>query len=162
MESALAQPEQTGDWASHTRVGYLIYRVERRLRDLVDEAARANGMTTTEYVALSVLRRHDGMSSAELARWSFVTPQAMNVVITGLEKRELVGREPDSQHRRVLRASVTPKGHEALENCDRSMNLIEDFMLRQFGPESVTALKSLLADCAHSLETTGAPRPQFR
>jgi DNA-binding MarR family transcriptional regulator len=93
---------------TRTRVAYLVYRVERRLRSRLDEITRAHGVTTTEYVTLSVLRERDGMSSAELARWAFVTPQAMNLVISALERRKLVKRRPDPSHGRVLRASVTP------------------------------------------------------
>jgi DNA-binding MarR family transcriptional regulator len=139
---------------ARARVGYLVYRVERRIRSRLDQATRAHGVTTTEYVALSVLRERDGMSSAELARWAFVTPQAMNLVIAALVRRRLVRRRPDPQHRRVLRASVTSKGRQVLERCDRSMDEIEAEMLRDVAPEDVEALRSGLAACAHALETT--------
>jgi DNA-binding MarR family transcriptional regulator len=139
---------------SSARVGYLVYRVERRVRTRLDEAVRAHGVTTTEYVALSVLRDRDGMSSAELARWAFVTPQAMNLVIAALERRGLVRRRPDPKHRRVLRASVTPKGRQVVEHCDRSMDEIEADMLRSLPPEEVEMLRSALASCAHALETS--------
>ena len=43
-----------------------------------------------------------------------MTPQAMNLVISGLERRRLVRRRPDPKHRRVLRASVTSKGLQLL------------------------------------------------
>ena len=145
--------------ASPARVGYLVYRVERRLRARLDEAVRAHGVTTTEYVALSVLRRRDGMSSAELARWAFVTPQAMNVVISSLEKRRLVRRRPDPQNARVLRTSVTRKGLAVLERCDGSMDAIEADMLRDVPPESVELLRQLLGTCAHSLEETDRGSP---
>jgi len=140
------------------RVGYLIYRVERRLRARLDEVVREHGVTTTEYVTLSVLRRRDGMSCAQLARWAFVTPQAMNVVIAGLEQRHLVRRRPDPRHGRVRRASVTRKGTQVLERCDRSMDRIEADMLGELAPESVEQLRTMLAACAHSLEAT-RPRP---
>ncbi len=146
--------------SSGARVGYLVYRLERRLRDRLDDAVRAHGVTTTEYVTLSVLRTHDGMSSAQLARWAFVTPQAMNVVITALEKRRLVRRRRDPQHGRVLRTSVTRKGLDVLDRCDGAMDAIEADMLGQMTPESVETLKHLLAECAHSLEAT-KPRVAF-
>jgi DNA-binding MarR family transcriptional regulator len=134
------------------RVAYLVYRVERRLRTRLDEATRAHGITTTEYVTLSVLRRRDGMSGAQLARWAFVTPQAMNVVISSLERRGLVRRRPDPAHRRVLRTSVTASGLALLERCDSSMDAIEADMLGDLAPEDVKRLRALLSDCAHALE----------
>ena len=139
--------------APRARVGYLVYRVERRVRARLDEVTRAHGVTTTEYVTLSVLRERDGLSSAELARWAFVTPQAMNLVISALERRRLVKRRPDPRHRRVLRASVTAKGHQILELCDQSMDRIEADMLRDLPPEAVEALRTALGSCAHALES---------
>ena len=137
-----------------SRVGYLVYRVERRLRSRLDEAVQQHGVTTTEYVTLSVLRQHDGMSCAELARWAFVTPQAMSAVISKLEGRRLVRRRPDPNHGRVLRASVTAKGLDVLARCDRSMDTIERDMLRDLSPEAADLLTQTLGSCAHALETT--------
>jgi DNA-binding MarR family transcriptional regulator len=136
------------------RVGYLVYRVERRLRVRLDEVVRRAGVTTTEYVALSVLRDRDGLSSAQLARWAFVTPQAMNLVVSALEDRGLVRRRPDPSHRRVLRASVTAKGVRALERCDEAMDAIEADMLQGLDPETVEIVRQALWSCAHSLEAT--------
>ena len=135
-------------------MAYLVYRVERRLRSRLDEVTRAHGVTTTEYVTLSVLRERDGMSSAELARWAFVTPQAMNLVISALERRKLVKRRPDPRHGRVRRASVTPKGIQVLGDCDRAMDAIEAEMLRDLPPDAVEELRSALGSCAHALEAT--------
>jgi DNA-binding MarR family transcriptional regulator len=153
MKSAAsaARPAATPQGGAH--VAYLVYRVERRLRSRLDEVARAHGVTTTEYVTLSVLRERDGMSSAQLARWAFVTPQAMNLVISALESRKLVRRRPDPSHGRVLRASVTAKGLQVLDRCDRSLDEIEADMLRDLPPDEVEALRTALGSCAHALET---------
>jgi DNA-binding MarR family transcriptional regulator len=136
------------------RVGYLIYRAERRVRSRLDDALRTHGVTTTQYVTLSVLRARDGLSCAQLARWAFVTPQAMNLVISALERRGLVIRRPDPSHRRVLRASVTATGLRVLDACDHSMDRIEGDMLAGLSVETLDTLRTALASCAHSLEAT--------
>jgi DNA-binding MarR family transcriptional regulator len=144
------------------RIGYLIYRVERRLRVRLDEAVASHGITTTEYVTLSVLRERDGLSCAQLARWAFVTPQAMNLVISALERRALIRRRPDPHHRRVLRASVTAKGIKVLERCDRNMDAIEHDMLHGLAPDTLDTIREALRSCAHSLEASrplARPRP---
>ena len=143
------------------RIGYLIYRVERRLRVRLDEAVSSHGVTTTEYVTLSVLRDRDGLSCAQLARWAFVTPQAMNLVISALERRLLVRRRPDPNHGRVLRASVTAKGLKVLDRCDHDMDAIEQDMLDRLAPDTVETIREALRSCAHSLEATRPlPRPR--
>jgi hypothetical protein len=50
------------------RVGYMVYRVERRLRARLDEELCRHGVSTPEYVTLSLLRERDGLSCAQLAR----------------------------------------------------------------------------------------------
>ena len=157
MESLAAPAGAAESQATRTRVAYLVWKLERRLRTRIDEAVRAHGVTTAEYVTLSVLRRHDGMSCAQLARWSFVTPQAMNLVVSALEKRGLVRRRPDPLHGRVLRTSVTRRGLEVLDRCDRSMDTVEAAMLRDVGGEEVEMLRGMLAACAHSLEAPSRP-----
>jgi DNA-binding MarR family transcriptional regulator len=143
------------------RVGYLVYRVERRLRARLDEELRLLGVSTPEYVTLSLLRERDGLSCAQLARWALVTPQAMNLVISALERRKLIRRRPDPKHRRVLRATVTPKGLDMLAECDRSVDRIEADMLGDLPPETVEVLRRALGSCAHSLQATNpSPRPR--
>src|ERR1700748_920634 len=147
--------------ATVPRIGYLIYRVERRLRVRLDEAVASHGVTTTEFVTLSVLRDRDGLSCAQLARWAFVTPQAMNLVISALERRALIRRRPDPHHGRVLRASVTAKGLKVLERCDRNMDAIEADMLDGLEPDKIDVVRDALRSCAHSLEASRPlPRPR--
>ncbi len=143
------------------RVGYLVYRVERRVRSRLDEELRVHGISTPEYMALSLLRERDGLSCAQLARWALVTPQAMNLVVSALERRRLVRRRPDPRHRRVLRASVTAKGLELLERCDRSVDQIEADMLGDLPAETVEVVRDALTACAHSLKAT-SPTPRAR
>jgi DNA-binding MarR family transcriptional regulator len=142
-------------------VGYLIYRVERRLRVRLDEAMAEHRVTTTEYVTLSVLRDRDGLSCAQLARWAFVTPQAMNLVIKALESRGLIHRRPDPRNRRVLRASVTAAGLQVLGACDRAMDEIEATMLAGLSGETLGTVRAALSSCARSLEA-GRPLPELR
>ena len=143
------------------RVGYLIYRVERRLRARLDEELRVHGVSTPEYVTLSLLRERDGLSCAQLARWALVTPQAMNLVISGLERRRLVRRRPDPKHRRVLRTSVTTKGLDVLGRCDKSVDRIEADMLGDLPAKTVDVVRDAMASFAHSLEAINPPpRPR--
>jgi DNA-binding MarR family transcriptional regulator len=161
VTGAATQKVGSPDRRTAPRVGYLVYRVERRLRARLDEELRAHGVSTPEYVTLSLLRERDGLSCAQLARWALVTPQAMNLVISGLERRRLVRRRPDPEHRRVLRASVTPKGLDVLSECDRSMDRIESDMLGDLPSETVEVVRAALGSCAHSLEATNPPpRPR--
>jgi DNA-binding MarR family transcriptional regulator len=56
------------------RIGYLLKRVQAGLRAEMDEALEAKRLTTPQYAVLSALEREPGISNADLARRSFVTP----------------------------------------------------------------------------------------
>ena len=134
-----------------TRVSYLVYRLERHIRAQLDEALTGLGISVTEYMTLSELRLRDGLSSSQLARIAFVTPQAMNLVIRDLEQRELIRRTEDLTRGRVLRTSLTRKGLATLRRCDRALDGIEESMLVEMDDATRKALAESLTDCVHAL-----------
>ena len=99
------------------RVSYVIARLERAVRQGINERVRPYGLTTLQYTTLSVLGRGrpgDGLSNAQLARRSFMTPQAMGEVIEALERAGFVKRNRHPNHRRVFPATMTAKGRRVL------------------------------------------------
>lgn len=96
---------------------YLVKRLEMVVRALMDDALRPHGLTTLQYTALTVLARQGSLSSAQLARRSFVTPQTMHEMIRWLEQRDLVQRSRDEANRRVLLVSLTPQGRDVVTAC---------------------------------------------
>ena len=85
-------------------------------------------------------------------------PQAMNLVISALERRGLVRRRPDPRHQRVLRASVTRKGIDVLVACDHSIDAIEAEMLGVSTSKQIEIVRKALYSCARSLEAAPPPR----
>jgi DNA-binding MarR family transcriptional regulator len=133
-------------------VVYLVKRVERGARAAIDEGLREFQLTTPQYTTLSVLRLRSGLSSAQLARCSFVSPQAMNQLVVGLERRGLLARTPDPAHRRVLSAVLTARGEQLLAACDRRVADIERMMLGTLNDSDIEALRGALQKCAAALE----------
>ena len=100
--------------ATTPRISYVVKRLESALRAQLDLICRDKGITTMQYVALSVLHVHPGMSSAQLAARSFVSPQSANQMVTTLERTGYLVRAPYEQNRRILQISLTEKGLELL------------------------------------------------
>ncbi|GGK95992.1 MarR family transcriptional regulator [Sphaerisporangium melleum] len=144
-------PRRTHPAAHEPRLSYLVFRLERRIRARLDDELARHGVTTTAYMALSELRARDGVSSAELARIAFVTPQAMNLVIRDLERRGLIRRDPHPGGGRVLCARLTPEGLAVLQRCDGSLDEIEAVMFGKVDDAMREALAEGLTVCAQSL-----------
>ncbi|MBE1533985.1 MarR family winged helix-turn-helix transcriptional regulator [Actinomadura algeriensis] len=108
---------------------YLVKRLEQVIRARMDEALRPHGLTTPQFTALTALRHRDGLSSAQLARRSFVTPQTMNEMVRALERHGHIERRRDPGNRRVLLISLTESGRALLRRCDPLAEAIEKDML---------------------------------
>src|ERR1700710_1436870 len=110
------------------RLTYLVKRFEMDERARLEELLRPLGVTLHQYTALSILERREGLSSAQLARRHFVTPQAMNQMVASMERDGLIERRPDAANRRILRAWLTERGLHVLRSCHRLVDALEDRM----------------------------------
>ena len=118
--------------AGAPRLTYLVKRLEMAERARMEEVLSAHGVSLHQYTALSLLERRDGLSSAQLARRHFVTPQAMNQLVAVLERDGLIHREPDAANRKILRASLTDRGRMVLAACHTAVDELERRMLAGF------------------------------
>jgi DNA-binding MarR family transcriptional regulator len=129
------------------RLTYLIKRVEMAERARMEEALRPHGVTLHQYTVLSLLENREGLSSAQLARRHFVTPQAMNQMVGGMERDGLIERRPDEANRKILRAWLTDRGRHVLRSCQHAIDELERRMLAALTPAEVASLR-------HGLERT--------
>jgi DNA-binding MarR family transcriptional regulator len=130
---------------------YMLKQVELAVRARLDEIVRPAGLTALQYTALSVLERHTDMSSAQLARSSFVTAQSMADMITALEGRKLIERHRDRTDRRRLVVALTDDGHALLDRCRPKVAALEDAMLAGLSIPQTKALRATLATCYTNL-----------
>jgi DNA-binding MarR family transcriptional regulator len=111
---------------------YAVKQVELIVRAHLDDLLRDSGVTALQYTALTVLGRREGLTSAELARNSFVTPQAMADLISSLERGGFIVRHRNPDNRRQLLISLTTDGHALLTRFDAPVAGIEQRMLDGF------------------------------
>ena len=95
---------------------YLIKQVELAVRQALDDVVASADLTTLQYTALTVLERHPGITSAELARNSFVRAQTMAEMVTFLLGRGLVTRERDQTNRKQYLLTLTSEGQRVLDD----------------------------------------------
>jgi DNA-binding MarR family transcriptional regulator len=137
------------------RAIYVVKQLELAVRSRLDMICRKNGVTTTQYTALSVLRVRPGMSSAQLAVRSFVKPQSAHQTVTELETMGYIKREPDEFNRVILRITLTVEGRVLLESCDGAVDQLEEQMFEGFHGTEPLKLQHLLNRCIRNL----SPQP---
>ena len=108
---------------------YLIGRIDRVVRRHIEEVVSEHGLSVNQYTTMSVLERRSGLSNAQLARRALVSPQSMNEVLLGLERRGLVRRRAHPDHGRILQARLSAKGRKLLAACDAGVRDVEARMM---------------------------------
>ena len=117
-------------------MSYAVARLHQRVFAGVTERVAPHGLTTMQFTTLSVLDRHGApLSTSQLARRAFMTPQSMSEVIHALERKGLIKRNPHPNHRRTLPASLTGKGRRVLAACEEAVAAFEASMLEGFSVE---------------------------
>lgn len=130
---------------------YVVKRLELAIRARLDDMLKGSGVTTVQYTALTVLAHRDGISIAQLARDSFVTPQAMADMLRALESREMIRREPNPRSRRELLVHLTDTGRELLRTYADAAAELEERMLAGLGDAEVAAFRKALTSSWHAL-----------
>jgi DNA-binding MarR family transcriptional regulator len=133
-------------------LGYELKRAQQALSQVMQRALAELDLTLPEYAALWALDEAPGLSSAELARRSFVTAQTMNDVVLGLERKGLLTRRAHPQHGRIRPAELTAAGRSKLANARRRVERLEDRMVVSLTPAQRRDLAGWLRACWANLE----------
>ncbi len=135
------------------RIGYVIKKLQAVLRTRMDEVLAGRGLTMPQYATLSALEREPGVSNAELARRSFVTPQTMIRIVGHLEGAGLIARKPDAANGKVLRATLTGAGKRLVASCHDGALAVEGRMLSPLTSQERAQLQDMLERCFRALHS---------
>jgi DNA-binding MarR family transcriptional regulator len=137
--------------AASPRIGYVVGRLDRALRREIGALVTPLGLTVPKYTALSILREKPGLSNAQLARRTYVTPQSMNEVLIALEADGLIVRSRSAEHGRVVESALSKRGLEVLLACDRAVTHMENAMLADLDSGEREQLRQALMACVRRL-----------
>ncbi|NKY30660.1 MarR family winged helix-turn-helix transcriptional regulator [Nocardia gamkensis] len=110
-------------------------RAEQALMAHHEAVLRGYGLTMTQYTVLLTLSREDAMSGAQLARACGVTQQSMATVLSGMQSKGLIARQPSAVHAKVLIATLTPAGHGLLDRAYQEVIVLERALTDRFTPD---------------------------
>jgi DNA-binding MarR family transcriptional regulator len=127
-------------------LGYLLHRVASALRaEVTTGVLDSLELTFPQYICMRVLSKYGDRSNAELARDTGVSPQAMNMVLRGLEERELVSRPASVASGRSLPATLTRRGRELLARTDSGVKEAEHRLLGNLTEPQQREFRRILA-----------------
>jgi DNA-binding MarR family transcriptional regulator len=140
----------------HSTVLYLIKQVELAVRAQIDEVVSGHGLTALQYTSLTVLARHPGMTSTQLARNSFVRIQTMAQHLASLEERNLIRRVRDPQMKRQVLVFLSEHGAKTLGELAEPIAEIERRILADLNSADAKRLREQLITIRSTLSDTAA------
>ena len=127
------------------RLGNTIKRAEQALIARKTDVLRQFDLTVPRYSVLLLLSLFPGgMSAAQLARESMVTPQTMSTVLTNLEKRGWTEREPSQLHQKVVVNTLTKAGRAVLKKADKEALRVEDGLRAEYTAAELSQFEDYL------------------
>jgi DNA-binding MarR family transcriptional regulator len=150
-DTAAADAADGGENLEGPRFSYAVGALDRSLRRSLVSILRPFELTVAEYTALSLISRRGGYSNAQLARRSFVSPQAMHEMVSSLEKRGLLERAASESHRSMRHTHLTKQGRDLLDRCNVAVDDMEEAMLEGVPPGRRDEVIALLIQSARNL-----------
>ncbi|MCP1844727.1 DNA-binding MarR family transcriptional regulator [Bradyrhizobium sp. USDA 4538] len=98
-------------------LAYLLRQAHAASRLSMERQLGRLGVTSPQFVVLTMLKAYPGLSGADLARVALLTPQTVSVIIRNLERDGAIGKTAHPVHGRVLQWTLTSHGTRLLEKC---------------------------------------------
>lgn len=102
------------------------------------------GVTADQFVILTLLSEEDGLTQREVVERAFSDPNTIGEMLSRLEKKKLVRREPHPQDGRARCVFLTPKGRKVQKQLWESWESHLDAVDGAFRPDEREVIKDLL------------------
>jgi DNA-binding MarR family transcriptional regulator len=132
-------------------LGYLLRQASVTLRGAMDAALTELGVTTPQFSVLTMVVAYPGVSGADLARLTFLTPQTINVIVRNLERDGAVEKTAHATHGRILRLHATAQGQALLKRCRGRVAEVEAELAGLLGKDEERLVRRWLSAVAEKL-----------
>ena len=132
-------------------LGYLLRQANAAFRGAMDRVLGELGVTTPQFTVLTMIVAYPGLSGADLARLSFLTPQTINVIVSNLARDGAIGKTAHATHGRILRLHATAKGQALLKRCRVRVAEIDADVAALLRKDEERAVRRWLAEVATML-----------
>src|SRR5262245_41706078 len=132
-------------------LGYLVRQANVAVRAAMEKALADLEVTPAQFAALTMIVAYPGVSGADLARLTFLTPQTINVIVRNLERARAVEKSARAGHGRILQLHATPGGQALLKRCRARVATVDARLANLAGRGEESAVRRWLSAVAEEL-----------
>ena len=138
-------------------LGYLVRQANVAVRAALERALADTGATTPQFAVLTMIVAYPGISGADLARLTFLTPQTINVIVRNLERAGAIAKTAHAEHGRILQLAATPRGVALLKRCRSRVQAVERALSGLVNPADEKTVRRWLSAVAETLSEGKIP-----
>ena len=132
-------------------LGYLVRQASVAVRAAMEKALSEIEITPPQFSVLTMIVAYPGVSGADLARLTFLTPQTINVIVRNLEKASAIVKTADAGHGRILRLTATARGQALLRRCRARVQEVEGRLAGLVGRDEERVVRRWLSAVGEAL-----------
>ena len=129
-------------------LGYLLRQAGVAHRQRFEQDLLEVGVTNPQFAVLTMLTHYPGLSNADLARLSLLTPQTVSVIVANLIRAGLVERRKHAVHGRIQHIDVTETGRELLARCRKPVQRDEQWLAAGLSADEARIVRRWLVGLA--------------
>lgn len=129
-------------------LGYLLRQASVAFRGHMERDLAAFGVTQAQFAVLTMIAAYPGISNADLARLSFLTPQTVSVTVANLKRDGLLASTPHAVHGRIQHLALTKSGAGQLARCRKRVDALEKALAADLSVAEERAVRMWLARVA--------------
>lgn len=133
-------------------LGYLLRQAHAAVRLTMERTLADLGVTSPQFAVLTMLNAYPGLSGADVARLTFLTPQTVGVIIRNLERDGAIMMTPHPVHGRIQQWTLTKRGTTLLSACRERVIALEKRLAKGLDAKAEISIRRWLAGIAADLQ----------
>ncbi|QIP09979.1 MarR family winged helix-turn-helix transcriptional regulator [Bradyrhizobium symbiodeficiens] len=133
-------------------LGYLLRQAHAAVRLTMERTLADLGVTSPQFAVLTMLNSYPGLSGADVARLTFLTPQTVGVIIRNLERDGAIVMTPHPVHGRIQQWTLTKRGKTLLRACRERVIALEKRLAGGLDAKAEASIRRWLANVATELQ----------
>jgi DNA-binding MarR family transcriptional regulator len=133
-------------------LGYLLRQAHAAVRLTMERSLADLGVTSPQFAVLTMLNAYPGLSGADVARLTFLTPQTVGVIIRNLERDGAIVMTPHPVHGRIQQWTLTSRGTTLLKACRERVIALEKRLAGGLDAKAEASIRRWLANVATELQ----------
>jgi DNA-binding MarR family transcriptional regulator len=130
--------------------GYLLRQAYNASRQAFDRLLEELEVTSPQFLIMTMINAYPGISSAEVARLTMLTPQTISLIIANLERDGRLARSASPDHGRIQNLQLTEEGKALLARCRERAQTLDALLRADLSPEDEQTIRRWLVAIATS------------